>query len=153
MPSGSREVVERLLAAVVSGHPEDMADCYAADVVIEMPFSAGLYPSRIESTREELRARYAGHAGVRRYERVSGVRIHETADPEVVIAEYTLHGRMVADDTPFTMSFVMVITVRDGHIVHSRDYSDPIAGARLLGRLPDLVASLAAPHSGITRSN
>jgi hypothetical protein len=37
----------------------------------------------------------------------------------------------------------MVITVRDGQIVHSRDYSDTIAGLRLLGRLPELVAALS----------
>ena len=36
----------------------------------------------------------------------------------------------------------MVVTVRDGLIVHSRDYSNPIDGARLLGRLPQLVATL-----------
>jgi hypothetical protein len=34
--------------------------------------------------------------------------------------------------------------------VHSRDYADPIAGARLLGRVPELVAALTAgaPESG-----
>ena len=51
----SREIVERLVAAAVSGHPEDMAGCYADQVVIEMPFTAGLYPARIETTRDELR--------------------------------------------------------------------------------------------------
>jgi uncharacterized protein len=139
----TREVVDRLLAAAVSERPEDMADCYAEQVVIEMPFSAGLYPSRIESTREEMRERYRAHRAVRHYERLSDVRIHETTDPEVVIAEYTLHGRMVASGEAFTMTFVMVITVRDGVIVHSRDYTDPVAGARLLGRLPELVSALA----------
>jgi uncharacterized protein len=139
----AREVAEHLLAAAVSERPEDMADCYAEQVVIELPFSAGLYPSRIEATREEMRERYRAHRTVRRYERLSDVRIHQSADPEVVIAEYTLHGHMVASGEPFAMTFVMVLTVRDGVIVHSRDYSDPVAGARLLGRVPDLVAALS----------
>ena len=41
---------------------------------------------------------------------------------------------------------MMVLTVRDGLIAHSRDYADPIAGARALGRLADLadLADLAA---------
>jgi ketosteroid isomerase-like protein len=38
----------------------------------------------------------------------------------------------------------MVLTFRDGLIAHSRDYADPIAGARALGRLPELAASLTA---------
>ena len=66
-----------------------------------------------------------------------------TADPEVIITEYQLHGEMTATGEPFSVRFAMVITVRDGHIVHSRDYSDPIAGARLLGRLPELVSALS----------
>jgi ketosteroid isomerase-like protein len=83
----------------------------------------------------------AGRA-VRRYERLAGVVVHETADPGVIIAEYKMHGHMVADGQPFTMMFVMVITVRDGQIVHSRDYSDPVAGARITGRVPELIAAL-----------
>jgi hypothetical protein len=43
--------------------------------------------------------------------------------------------------------FLMVITVRDGRIVHSRDYSDPIAGTRILGKLPELLAALAPGQS------
>ena len=95
----SREIVERFLAAAVSERPEDMADCYAGRVVIEMPFTAGLYPSRTEMTREQLRQRFAASAAVRRYERLADVRIHESADP--------------------------------------------VAGARVLGRLPELVRTLA----------
>jgi uncharacterized protein len=37
----------------------------------------------------------------------------------------------------------VVITVQGGYIIRSRDYTDPIAGARLLGRLPELLASLS----------
>jgi uncharacterized protein len=62
----------------------------------------------------------------------------------VIVLEYDLRGRFVKTDEEFTLSFVMVTTVRDGEIVHSRDYADPVAGARLLGRVPELVAELTA---------
>jgi hypothetical protein len=138
-----RQVVEGFLRAAASPSPGDMADCYAADVVIEMPFSAAaLYPARIETTREELRARFTAGTQVRRYQRLGNVKIHETTDPEVIIAEYDLHGRMVETGQPFVLSFVMVMTIRDGQIVHTRDYTDPIAGAKVLGRLPDLLSAL-----------
>ena len=143
----ARELVERFLTAAVSEHPEDMADCYADQVVIEMPFTAGLYPSRIETTRDDLRRRFAAVPAVRTYERLADVHIHETADPEVVIAEYSIHGHLVADGQPFVLPIAMVLTVRDGQIVHSRDYSDPVAGARVLGRVPELLASLTAARS------
>jgi uncharacterized protein len=139
----AREVAERLLHATIGPDPGKIADCYAPTVVIEMPFAvAPLYPDRIETTRDELRARFRAGAAVRRYRRLSNVSVHETADPAVVIAEYELHGELTATGEPFSQRFVMVMTVRDSQIVYSRDYTNPVTGAKLLGRLPDLVAAL-----------
>ena len=140
--SSARQTIERFLAAAVSPTPGDMADCYAERFVIEMPFAAGLAPERTETTREELRARVAAGLAARRYTRAADVRIHETADPEVVVVEYRLDGTRIPDGGQFTLTFVMVLTFVDGLIAHSRDYTDPVAGARALGRLPELVASL-----------
>ena len=138
-----RQTIERFLAAAVSPTPGDMADCYAEQFVIEMPFADGLAPERMEVTREEFRVRVTAGLASRRYTRALDVRIHETADPEVVVVKYRLEGEKVGQATPFSLAFVMIVQVRDGLIVHSRDYSNPIAGARLLGRLPELIASLA----------
>jgi uncharacterized protein len=139
----ARQTAEHLLQATLSADPGGIADCYAPTVVIEMPFAvAPLYPARTETTREELRARFRAGAAIRRYQRLSDVVIHDTADPEVVIVEYQLHGELTQTAEPFAQRFVMVITVRDGQIVHSRDYTNPITGARLLGRLPELLAAL-----------
>jgi hypothetical protein len=144
MPRSPRSTVEQLLRATLSTTPGDMADCYAPEVVIEMPFAVdALYPSRIQTTREELRARFQAGRASRRYTRLRHVTIHETADPEVIVAEYELDGEMTATGELFAVRFAMVLTIRDGHIVHSRDYTDPIAGARLLGRLPDLLSALS----------
>ena len=145
MPTSPRDTVERFLRATISERPEDMADCYAENVVIEMPFAqAALYPARIETGREELRTRFGAGRAVRRYERLDNVVIHETTDPEVIITEYDLHGRFTETGRPFAQSYLMVMTIRDGRIVHTRDYTDPIGGAKLLGRVPELLAALSA---------
>jgi uncharacterized protein len=145
-----RETVERFLRAAVGADPGDMADCYAPSFVIEMPFTVpGLFPSRVENTREELRARLRAGAASRRYKRLGSVVIHETADPEVVIVEYELHGEFTQTAEPFSMRFLMVLTVRDGQIVHSRDYSNPIVGAQVTGRLPELITALSAGGAAI----
>jgi ketosteroid isomerase-like protein len=140
-----RETAERLLSAAIGADPGDMADCYAPSVVIEMPFAvAPLIPARVETTREELRERLRAGAASRRYKRLDKVVIHETTDPEVVIVEYELHGEFTGPAEPFSLRFLMVLTVRDGQIVHSRDYSNPVAGAQVIGRLPELIAALSA---------
>lgn len=121
-----------------------MADLYDERVVIEMPFSAAsLSPGRVETGREELRERFRAGRAVRVYSRVDHVVVHETSDPEVIILEYDLHGEMLSTGSMFIQSFVMITTIRDGAIVHSRDYTNPITGARMLGRVPELVAELA----------
>ncbi len=109
-----------------------------------MPFASGLAPERLETTREEIRQRFAAGAASRRYTGLRDVRVHETADPDVIVLEYRLDGTRIGDGEPFTMTFVMVLTFRDGLIAHSRDYTDPIAGARALGRLPELVTTLTS---------
>ncbi|HTJ33015.1 MAG TPA: nuclear transport factor 2 family protein [Dactylosporangium sp.] len=139
-----RALVERFLQSVTAPDPGDLADCFADRVVIEMPFAPpGLVPPRLEATREELRARYAAGASVRRYTEVTDASIHETADPSTVIVEFSVRGTMLATEEEFALRFVMVMTIRDGRITHTRDYADPIAGARALGRLPELVTSLS----------
>ena len=142
--STPRETVERFLKAVVGPTPGDLADCYADQIVIEMPFASGLAPERFETTREEIRQRFAAGAASRRYTGLRDARVHVTADQDVIVLEYRLDGTRTADGEPFTMTFVMVLTFRDGLIAHSRDYTDPVAGARALGRLPELVATLTA---------
>jgi uncharacterized protein len=142
--SGPRTTVERFLEATISGQPGDLADFYAPTVVIEMPLAAAaLYPSRIETTREQLRARFAAGASTRRYTGLDNVLIHQTTDPETIIVEYQLHGEMVGTGEPFHLNFAMFMTIQDGLITHTRDYADPITGARILGRLPELLAALA----------
>jgi ketosteroid isomerase-like protein len=44
---------------------------------------------------------------------------------------------------PYRFEALGVIRVRDGEIVSYRDYMDPIALARLLGRTSDLASALA----------
>jgi ketosteroid isomerase-like protein len=139
-----RTTVERFLETTISGRPGDLADFYAPTVVIEMPFAAtALYPARIETTREELRARFAAGVSIRRYTGLDNVLIYQTTDPETIIVEYRLHGEMVGTREPFRLNFAMFMTIRDGLIIHTRDYMDPVAGARMLGKLPELLAALA----------
>jgi ketosteroid isomerase-like protein len=138
-------LAERFLRAVTAPDPGDLADCYAGRIVIEMPFAVpGLVPASLSIAREELRARFRGGTALRRYTRVENARIHETTDPSTVVLEYDVHGEMRADGATFVLRFVMVMTLEDGLIAHTRDYTDPIAGARALGRLPELLAALHA---------
>jgi len=68
---------------------------------------------------------------------------HEVGDADVVT-----DGELTKTAEPFSQRFLMIMTVRDGQIVHSRDYTNPVTGAQLLGKLPQLLAALSGDQAG-----
>lgn len=122
----TREVFDQFLAASVENRWDDLADLYAEDVTLEMPFTLPGVP-RVTKGREELRRRFHMAAQSRRVVGAGDVVVHETTDPAVLVAEFDLHQEMRGE--PFTVSYVMVMTVQDGRIAHTRDYTDTAAAA------------------------
>lgn len=57
--------------------------------------------------------------------RVVDVVIHETADPEVIVAEFVSEFTL-PDDSMTKVPCLFVMRVRDSQIIESRDYIDPI---------------------------
>jgi hypothetical protein len=53
--------------------------------------------------------------------------IHQTTDPETVVVEMRGVGRLVQTDSPFDMTYIAVVTVRDGRLRSYRDYWNPLA--------------------------
>jgi ketosteroid isomerase-like protein len=130
MSRTARETVEELLRRITADDRSKIADLYDPDVVIENPFAPQEFPG-VARGRERIREQMKVNAGLWRFDRVEQIGLHETADPEVVVVEYRVHGRISAGEEPFVLSFVMVIRVRDGLIVTSRDYSNPLEAAVL----------------------
>ncbi|MEZ0092351.1 nuclear transport factor 2 family protein [Streptacidiphilus sp. EB129] len=130
-----RETVALLLRTTVEGTRSDLADLYAPDVVVEMPFTRPGFPSRTEGG-ETIRTRMKAVEGLWTYDSVDGVTLHDTADPEVVIAEFRVHGHLTANREPFTLGYINVVRVVDGLIVSSRDYGNPLESQVLMSALP-----------------
>jgi hypothetical protein len=141
-------VFERFRGDVLSNDPD--RGWWAApeaviepDVVIELPFNPPGRPRRFEGRPAFLA--YAGKGRVDlpvRFDEFRDVVIHETADPEVIVAEYQLAGTVRATGESHAANFVLVLRVRDGRVTHVREYQDVPAMARALGVRP------AAPSAG-----
>lgn len=142
-----RQVFDELLRTSIAGDWDGLLDLYIDDTVIEMPFAPPGVP--VTSDGAQFRTRVKAMAGARpwNFDAADVRHVHETTDPEVIIAEFTFHGTITATGKPLALSYAMVITVRDGKIVHSRDYGNPLTTAAALGRLPELVAVLEADRA------
>jgi uncharacterized protein len=138
---GPRAVFASLLQGIADGAWHDLADLYADDAVVELPFAPGA-PVRLEG-RKAIRAHFAAAAAGPLQLQARNVVVHETGDPEVLIAEFVYQGRVTTTGRSFRVSNVQVLRIRKGRIVSSRDYHDHLAIAAAVGRLHELVSSLA----------
>lgn len=144
-PLTPRDVFLALVNGVAEGRWEELAELYAEQTNVVHPF----HPLRAPSlrTRDELREHFRAAAkGPQLRRRVTNVCVHETADPEVVVAEFYYEGTVAETGEAFKLPGIFVLRVRDGKIVSSRDYLDHLATARARGQLDDIFAAVKASN-------
>lgn len=128
----AREVLARLRQAAINQSPADLSRLYAADAVHEFPFTRPGWPSRLEGRDEIMNWMTEGwQANPLKYESYRTRAIHDTHDPETIIVEQEALGTS-ASTGEFALPNVVVLTVRNGHIVHLRDYVNILAAAAAL---------------------
>jgi ketosteroid isomerase-like protein len=136
-----REVFLALVNGVAEGRWQELPDLYAEETHVVHPF----HPLRAAAlhTRDELREHFRPTGDVRQLDRrAANITIHETTDPEVIVAEFEYQGTVVETGEPFVLPGIFVLRVRDGEIISSRDYFDHLTAARVRGQFPALVAAL-----------
>jgi len=142
-----RAVVERLLELVATGPSEQMADLFAENAVFEAPYAPPGVPA-VEHGRETFRAHLRQGAEIQRFHGIEDVRIYETSDPEVVIAEYLVRATITGSGKQFDSRLVLVARVRDGLIVSSRNYANPLDAAVAFGMADQLLAAATVNPAG-----
>jgi ketosteroid isomerase-like protein len=132
--AGAHEVLELYRQAAISQSADEMNRIYAADAVHEFPFNQPGVPSRLEGREEIVGWIAAGwSAGPLKYEHYRTLAIHDTSDPDTIIVEQEAVGTS-ATTGEFALPNIVVLTVRNGQIVHLRDYVNLVAAAAALGR-------------------
>ncbi|MFD0689558.1 nuclear transport factor 2 family protein [Actinomadura fibrosa] len=115
-----RAVFLRLIGGVTARRPDLLPQLYAKDAVVVHPFA---HPaSRLEG-RDALREHFAQLETLPIEMQARDVVVHETTDPEVIVAEFAYAGRNTETGREFVVPNIWVLRVRDGHIVESRDYA------------------------------
>jgi len=132
MTATSREVVEQVLRASLAMDTETFVSLIAPDGFIEWPYRPAGIPGRLEG-REQIREFLTAQAnGLVRFDEYRDTVIHETADPEVVIVEYDVHGTVIPTGAPLHQTIIAVLRIRDGLVVSYRDYLNPLVLAETL---------------------
>jgi ketosteroid isomerase-like protein len=146
-PLSPREVFLKLVHGVCEERWDDVIDLYAERTHVEHPFHPLAAPPL--RSLDDLRAHFGTTAppGRTLRRRPAGITVHETADPEVIIAEFRYEGTVVETGEPFTIPAIFVLRVRDGRIVESRDYLDHLRSAQARGHLPEVLNAINNHHA------
>lgn len=146
-PLSPREVFLALVNGVAENRWDELPGLYAEQTHVVHPFDPLRAPAL--RTRDELREHFRPtDDGPLLNRRAAAITIHETTDPEVIVAEFEYQGTVADTGEPFALPGIFVLRVRDGEIVSSRDYFDHLTAARIRGRLDELVAAVDAAPAG-----
>ncbi|HET7000697.1 MAG TPA: nuclear transport factor 2 family protein [Puia sp.] len=96
------------------------------NVVAEFPFAPPGSPARIEGRAAlyEYLRNYPGFIDIRA---ITKTKIYGTEDENMVIAEWSVSGKVVANGNPYDMSYATFVTYRNGLIINYREYWNPQA--------------------------
>ena len=123
--SPASEVFEQALPGIQAGDLSDLLDRCADDVVFDFPFAPTDRPGRVEG-RDAVRE-YLGPIFARTQSQgLSSLVIHQTVDAAVAVIEFTASVQ-IGGGPAREVSYVVVLTVRDGQIARYRDYWNPLA--------------------------
>jgi ketosteroid isomerase-like protein len=117
-----REVFDRLSAGITEGRWAELSALYAEDTVVEHPQRPPA-PTRITG-RQTIHDHFTGTLAASVRMRRHNVVVHETTDPEVIVAEYDYSGESLSTGKSFEAANIQVLRIRDGLVVFSRDYHD-----------------------------
>lgn len=140
------EVFLKLVHGVAARDFDVLPELYAEQTDVRHPMSP--YGDHPLLTRDALREHF-GVNGPRVMDVVrfqpENIRVHQTTDPEVIVAEFDYVGTVLATGAPYRTPCIFVLRVRDGLIVESRDYIDHVANIKARGQVEDFIAFLREP--------
>lgn len=133
-PATPAGVLARRRQLTLTGDADGLADLYTPDAVMEFCFHGPPgTPVRIEgreAIREYSRQMTALPLRIEDYEVAE---LHQTQDPELVIAEMRARATVTTTGRLITATSVQVLRIQDGHIALFRDFADPRVFQDLMG--------------------
>lgn len=120
------ELLRKSLDTFLTKDMKGWTDLCADDVVAEFPFAPAGSLARIEG-KSALYDYLRGYPDAIDVTSLPTLTVHATDDPAVAIAEWSASGTVVSNGNPYEMRYATFVTVRDGLIVHYREYWNPQA--------------------------
>ena len=129
--------IDRLHEALLAHDMESFADQWAKDGSMSFPFAPPGWPAL--AGREEVRSYLSGYTERIDIQGISHQQRHETTDPDTLIVEWGVTGKVLANDGPYDVDYVAFVTIDDDGIRSYRDYWSPLAIGTAMGSVETMV--------------
>ncbi|MEU4171195.1 nuclear transport factor 2 family protein [Streptomyces sp. NPDC026665] len=142
MGPSPREVFLQLVHGVADANFDELPGLYGEVTDVRHPMATP--ESEPLTSRRALQEHFTVPSEARESlpkRRVVDVVVHETADPEVIVAEFAYEFTS-PEGSAAKVPCVFVMRVREGRIIESRDYIDPIRTYTARGDLDRLLGVL-----------
>jgi uncharacterized protein len=130
----NRALFERMLNALGRKDFDSFEECLADDILLEWPYPVMEgFPTEqrgahwLRTSLEESLREFTPYA----YRMVA---IHDMADPDKLIAEYSSHSEYLPTATPYSNSYISLFEFAGGKITRWREYVNPQVVERTLGK-------------------
>ncbi|MGW1075473.1 nuclear transport factor 2 family protein [Streptomyces sp. NPDC002537] len=127
----TQELFLRNLRLLSEGRLAEWLDLYHPDSVLEFPFLPEGWPAAL--TGRAAIAEHMKHFPEQLQVSFSDVTFVETADPTMVVADFTSEGTALVTGRTFRQSYLSVVWTRDGLITRYRDFWNPLVIVEALG--------------------
>ncbi len=119
-------MLRRVLGHRLRPDAESFPDMFAVDGVLEYPYAPPGLNTPIAG-RDAIIANFQRIRPVLRIDAVTDVFEIEVSDPDTIVLEFSGRGEGVLTKEAYNQRYISVIRMRDGNIVHYKDYWNPIA--------------------------
>ena len=134
-------VIDGLLDALRRHDMKTFADSWAPHGTMEFPFAPPGYPRH--SSRAEVWEYLKDYTDKIDLQEVKEKARHYTLDPDTVVLEFEVVGKLVHNGADYRMSYVSVITVGEEGIVSYRDHWNSLAIALAMRGVEAFMARFA----------
>ncbi|GAA3502829.1 nuclear transport factor 2 family protein [Streptomyces prasinosporus] len=129
--AAARQVFRDHLDLLTAGRVEEWAELFTEDGVLEFPYAPKGCTTRLAGRRDIL-----GY--IRNFPKafrltMTDVRIHETVDPSLVVAELKSEGVALETGRPYDQTYISVVETVGGRISRYVDHWNPLVAMEALG--------------------
>ncbi|WP_408976381.1 nuclear transport factor 2 family protein [Paenibacillus jiagnxiensis] len=136
--TNAQKIFHEFAESILTHDVARFAELFDDQAVLEYPFAPAGYPQSLDG-KETIREYMEKFPELIRISRFSEPEIHEDANSNVIVFEFTCEATVPATGKPYNQTYISVIHLKNGKIARYKDYWNPLVVLDSVGESNPLV--------------